>query len=662
MAEQLESWMAEGRKKYLLKHGVAKELVEDATPKQLELMAKNTRHRIAQERLMELVKADPLEVEHALFEIKKDTGFTIVALRKMLEELSEPKADQEQPKMDEDKKDEVISFLRHEDILEEFSKDFAKMHVGDVELAQHHFLSGINLGFIGDAIHINASGGSGKGKSSLQKKVASHFFSKSRVGILSNLSPKAIQYKGDVDNNIIVIDDANLKDEDKITTLRSLTSNEEERALKNWTVIDQEFVELEVKGKCCVWLSNVDVAQDAQLANRFQIDCVDETVEQDTKVFDYKRENFALGESSSEREGIYEKWREITDVLLSEKDFVIIPYFAFKELLTWENIEDRRLFPQFAVLVASITKAYKYQREKDKLGRLIATRQDFELALRIWDRIGAASASKLSDAARRVYGVLSTEHKTVSSIANEIGKSTNAVRYNLKILVDKSMVNSEQDETGRRTWAYWTVDKKLPSSSIKFDWDKLTLERMLENVKLVEVIPNIKDIYASLCLPPKPMVRSEEIYSSIAKGTLETASQGYGKVGEVVPTNSGNDLPTPTNSENSHGKVENNSSDADLTRPYHDLTKDFSKVNSLPINNTTTTLPYIQRDIQKREGIQLSGALISKMDNIILAPESNQPSVKTEVTTYTTPNGLEVTEITPKLQSNISSPKDKQDK
>jgi predicted transcriptional regulator len=501
--------------------------------------------------------------------------------------------------------------------------------------------------------------------------------------VLNNLSPKAIQYKGDIEGWIIVVDDVNLKDEDKITTLRSLTSNEEERALTNWTVIDQEFAELEIKGKCCIWLSNVDVASDPQLANRFQIDCVDESEEQDASVFEFRLKKFAFEQHEKMIESIFEKWKPITDLLLSEKDSVMIPYFAFEDLLEWKNKADRRLFPQFATLVASITKAYKYQRERDKLGRLISTRQDFERALQIWDKIGEASASKLSEASRKVYNALDPEkHKTVSDIAKEIGKSTCAVRYNLKILTDIGVANSEQEEAGRRTWVFWSPERRLASASIKYDWDAFTLEKLLQNDSLIAVIPqerNLKDLYASLCLPLKSIARSDEMGQSIAKTTLESGVEGRVRSSKVVATDSEKNLATSkhseirrvdkvvaTDSENnntkdttqnnnrgigrmldkitdrysgyenttsSRSKVKNDRSKDNLTIPYHDHATDFSKVKSLSIDTTTTTLLQKKGNIQnktyKTEGnLEVEEIIPSKSDTVKQEPKKSDKNVK----------------------------------
>lgn len=667
------------KKKFLEEHGVAKDLLTDVSEKQLEIMIKDKKLRIADERLLELVDVNPLEEEDALSKLNEETGFTKTSLRKQLENFRQKasKGKQKELKIDQDQRDEVLSFLRHEDVLEVFKEDFSKMHIGDTELAQHHFLSGINLGLSGDAIHINASGSSGKGKSSLQKKV-SQFFTKR--GVLNNLSPKAIQYKGDIEGWIIVVDDVNLKDEDKITTLRSLTSNEEERALTNWTVIDQEFAELEIKGKCCIWLSNVDVASDPQLANRFQIDCVDESEEQDASVFKFRLKKFALKQHEKLIDSIFEKWKPITDLLLAEKDSVINPYFVFEDLIEWNNKADRRLFPQFATLVESITKAYKYQRERDKLGRLIATRQDFERALQIWDKIGEATTSKLSEASRRVYNALDPDkHKTVTAIAQEISKSTHAVRYNLKILTDIGVANSEQEELGRRTWVFWAPKKKLDSASIKFDWNAFSLEKLLQNDSLIAVIPNIKGLYASLCLPLKSMVRSEEMGQSIAKTTLPEALSSNVRYGKVVATDSENNLATSKHSEigrvdkieaidsenkstkdttknnnrdigtmldkitdrysgyenttRRRGKVKNDSSKDNLAIPYHDPTIDFGKVKSLYIDTTTTTLPQNKGDIQKKtyktEGnLEIEEIIPSKSDTVEPKPKKSDKNVK----------------------------------
>jgi hypothetical protein len=538
--------------------------------------------------LQEIKSLDFLQQEVALKKLSETTGLTLNALRGRLQQLSKKK---EAPKMEmsEAESEEAMKFLKEKDILEEFSTDFAHFHIGDKELAQHHLLSGVNLGLKGDSIHINASGKSGKGKSSMQKKVA-QFFTKN--AILNDVSPKALQYRGEVDQYIIVIDDADLKNPDKLSLLRSITSNEEEKAITSWTIIDQEFAELEAKGKIAVWLSNVDVAKNPQTANRFAIDRVDESREQDKKVHTQQRNDLAGGKNYAEKEKILNRWRNITDILLSERDDVIAPFSMLElEVLVWNNESDRRLFPIFATIVRAITKAYKYQREKDKNGRLISTREDFERAIEIWNKIGEASATKLSETAEKVYKALKNEEQTISEIAKSCGFATSTTRYNLQILEEKELANSEQDQAGRKAWKYW-LSSVLPQSTIVFEWNKLKLDNIIKIPMILECIPNITDIYTSL-IKPVLVVRSEKYGQSIAKEPYKVDTEGSCKVDKVEATDS--EKRVVRSDFEASCKVKSDSEEANLTIPYNDLTKPSCKVETIDRTIQHTTLQTKQQ-------------------------------------------------------------------
>ncbi len=303
--------------------------------------------------------------------------------------------------MDEKVRRDAIHIALNETVLEFQLKRLKELHSGDeLELAVH-YLSGLTSGMSCDQLHIKESGESGKGKSHVAESVIK-LFPPEHVFTLASISPKALFYvarEDDLDGKILFFDEAEAS-EGSIPLLRILTSSRSQRSsLQHWTVNDKKQAEkMKIEGRQVIWLNSSNPIEDDQLLNRFLICNPDESRERDRKVYELQRENYCSG-----RENVpdvdFSLNQEVTRQVLDENWNVVIPFGEFIEL---PSIENRRNAPKFFTLVKACTQANINQRksfDSPKIRVLIATREDYETALVIWEALQQLTETKASQSA-----------------------------------------------------------------------------------------------------------------------------------------------------------------------------------------------------------------------------------------------------------------------
>lgn len=281
-----------------------------------------------------------------------------------------------------------------------------KMHVGDLNIATALLVSiGIQSVLNSDGIQPKLSGESGKGKTHCCKVMA-HLMPEEYV-ITGNYSDKAIYYmakeKMMKDGTVLFMDDVNLN-ENMESLIKKSTSAFQQGDSYTSLSTKRKAITMCTPKRLVWWLTSVDDNQSMQLLNRTFTVSVDETKEQDKRIFDYQVAHAENGSVELLENADVEKCRAFLKDIKEHTFNVIVP-FASK--IEWDNTENRR---NFSILI-DIIKAFAVLNYKDRQisanNFLIATDEDLKLALKLYTPVKRNQTLKLTNQEILIYDFLS---------------------------------------------------------------------------------------------------------------------------------------------------------------------------------------------------------------------------------------------------------------
>lgn len=267
------------------------------------------------------------------------------------------------------------------------------MHVGDDALATQLLVS-IAIQSIRNSagIHPKVSGESGTGKTHCCKVMA-HLIPKKYI-LSTTLSDRAIYYVDIEPGTIIFSDDAD-PSEILVGIIKRATTNFQEG--DKYTTLDKNLKknELIIPPRIVWWLTSVDDNQSMELLNRQFGGGVDDSIEQDRKVFEFQKKLAKTGEIDLPKNQNVEICRAIIQELKSHLYTVIIPFI---DDITWEDLSNRRNFMIFQDIIKSFTILRHMQREKNEdREEIYANEEDFNDALALYAAKEKNQSTKLTD-------------------------------------------------------------------------------------------------------------------------------------------------------------------------------------------------------------------------------------------------------------------------
>ena len=394
---------------------------------------------------------------------------------------------------------EAMRIAETENVLQFQLRKLNKLHTGDELELLAHYLSGLTSVMSCDQLHIRESGESGKGKSHIAQCVLK-LFPENTFAELTSISPKSLFYidkQESLDKKILFFDEAEAS-EGAIPILRMLTSSSSQRSsLQHWTVSDKKEAEkLQIRGRQVVWLNSSTPIEDEQLLNRFLICNPDESKEQDRQVYELQRETYCSAEEILYSED-FALNVAITKEILDPDWNVVIPFGRFIEL---PLVENRRNAPKFFTLIKACTQANILQRQNfdsPKYKVLIATREDYETALIIWQGMQQLTESKVSSSALRLLEQIPLSKEEAignEGLAEETGLDSARVRRLTRELYVNGLVNYIKPE--RAFLYYYPSVRSWTELSNTVDWQNF--EGMVEKHSELLTVPKIPKIYEIL--------------------------------------------------------------------------------------------------------------------------------------------------------------------
>lgn len=269
---------------------------------------------------------------------------------------------------------------------------YQELHVGD-RLSGKVLLISIACQSVENTAGIQPklSGESGKGKSHEAKSIA-HLVPREFI-IESSLSGKVLFYDTSIKAGTIVFsDDVNLSEEMQGVIKRSTTNFQnvtQHRTLDK----DRNPVTFEIPPRIGWWLTSVNDDNSMELLNR-QINInVDESEEQDEKVYRQQQEKAVTGELLFPVTPNVLICREIIRDIKNQLFKVAIP---FADRIDFEDRNNRRSFEVFCDYIRAIA-VFNYKNRKLVDGKLQATEADFHEALTLYDVRKTNQKFKLND-------------------------------------------------------------------------------------------------------------------------------------------------------------------------------------------------------------------------------------------------------------------------
>lgn len=325
-------------------------------------------------------------------------------------------------------KDKANEILKSGDPVKFIFDIHQRYHVGDPVLSLARIAAVGNQSALNTrGIQPAADGESGKGKSDGDKKFA-HLLPSEYV-LLGTVSDKVLYYMKELKaGTYICSDDVNLS-EDLTSTIKRATSNFQQKTPYHTLDKDRGVISNELPERLVFALNSVDATTSLQLINR-QFNCsVDESHEQDERVFEYQQIEGMIGQDELPINDDVLTCREIFREIKKHLFRVAIPY---NYLIEWTDIENRRNFPMFEDMIRGFAVYFFKQREMhDNI--LFADFSDFERAIQLYTKRTEQQGRKLTDAELRLILAISKEdHADIKTLMKATGLSQGRISQLMK--------------------------------------------------------------------------------------------------------------------------------------------------------------------------------------------------------------------------------------
>ncbi|NLB01111.1 MAG: hypothetical protein GX837_09175, partial [Methanomicrobiales archaeon] len=255
-------------------------------------------------------------------------------LRGMYEPKRRPEKEEEPAPPPNEHHERALAILRTGDPLAFILDTFNKAHVGDRTVAECLTMSLASQSVENtNGLHVAVSGNSGKGKThactAMQNLIPDAYKLK---GTVSN---KALYYDDDLrPGTVLLFDDVSLSD-DLQEVLKSATANFREPIEHRTLTTERKLRVCTIPERCVWWLAKVEDIGDDQVMNRMLTVWIDDSVDQDRRVFEYMKEAEAAGRGPAHDDIL--TCRAIWEVIKTEILTVRIPFARRIQSSTTQN-------------------------------------------------------------------------------------------------------------------------------------------------------------------------------------------------------------------------------------------------------------------------------------------------------------------------------------
>jgi hypothetical protein len=322
--------------------------------------------------------------------------------------------------------------LRSGDPLAFLLDVFHRDHVGDRVVAECLVLSVASQSVTNtQGLHVAISGNSGKGKTHACRAMLNLL--PEQFKLKGTVSDKALYYHPLQPGTVLLFDDVSLS-EDLQEILKSATASFREPIEHRTLTSDRQVRICTIPERCVWWLAKVELAGDDQVMNRMLCIWIDDSSDQDAAVLAHLKDAEAREAMAGDDPDVavcHAMWE-----LVKEQVFHVRVPFAPR--IHFSTAQNRRNPGMLFDLIKCHARLFFLQRERDEHGSIIATREDFEYARRLFlDLTGDTGAQETKQtrneaAALESIAKMGLEVFTIKQLQEALGLSYHQVYRLLK--------------------------------------------------------------------------------------------------------------------------------------------------------------------------------------------------------------------------------------
>jgi hypothetical protein len=272
----------------------------------------------------------------------------------------------------------AAEILRSGDPLTFLLDVFHREHVGDRVVAECLALSVASQSLTNtQGLHVAISGNSGKGKTHACRAMIRLLPEQFRLK--GTVSDKALYYHPLQPGTVLLFDDVTLS-EDLQEVLKSATANFREPIEHRTLTSDRQVRVCTIPERCVWWLAKVELAGDDQVMNRMLCVWIDDSATQDAAVLAHLKAAEAQEANSGNNPDIL-VCRALWELVKEQVLHVRVP---FAPRIHFSTAQNRRNPGMLFDLIKCHARLFFMQRDRDEHGSIIATREDFEYARRLF--------------------------------------------------------------------------------------------------------------------------------------------------------------------------------------------------------------------------------------------------------------------------------------
>ncbi len=329
-------------------------------------------------------------------------------------------------------KEQAEKILNEGCVLEYVMKQYHQNHIGDDNTGNMLIMSIATQSVMNSSgLQPKLSASSGKGKSHAVTSLL-HLVSPKYI-LEASLSSKALFYsEGLKKGTIIFSDDTEPNDELQEVIKRSSTNFQKNTTHRVAMKVDGEMTAKDfIIPARMVWiLTSVNDGGSIEYLNRQFSLGVDETPEQDNDVMELLLKKAMLGTPDHPITDDVLVCRAVFDDIKTREFMVMIP---FADRIVWNSPENRRLLPQFLDVVrASAVLNYRC-RDKDGDNIIMANKDDFENAIKLYGQRAVNQKLKLNDNEINTLKKMEVDKPyTIMELQTLLKKSDASIRFLFK--------------------------------------------------------------------------------------------------------------------------------------------------------------------------------------------------------------------------------------
>jgi len=292
--------------------------------------------------------------------------------------------------IDVETKEKALTILQNSDPIDYILKTWNKIHVSDVSFGFVLMCSALSSSIINsDGIQINFNGDSGGGKSHACRTML-HLIPK-KYWSKKSLSNKALFYTKSIQKGTILFSDDVILSDDLKTIYKNSVSDFQEEIEHETVDIQRKAITMTVPSQITWWLTAVSDPGNNEIERRNLKIVIDVNNTRYNSISERLMERKQKGEAKYPDYPEVFVCRAIFDIIKSTQEKIIIPYkIKFNENI---GLDTQNILYE---LIYSTTLINKYKRNKNDLGEIISTLDDFKLVIENFAKISDTQISKLT--------------------------------------------------------------------------------------------------------------------------------------------------------------------------------------------------------------------------------------------------------------------------